>query len=97
MCFHKLPQLFLRHPESTSPELLKGGVRAGAPPSVGSGQGTNGPSRLSSGSAEVLAAAILDPGAEAVPAAEGPERSVHGRHQLLQPHPHGHQLSAGEG
>ena len=35
-------------------------------------------------------------GSEAVPAAAGHERGVHWRHQLLQSHSAGHQLSAGE-
>ena len=45
--------------------------------------------------AELQGPALPDLRAEAVLAAEGPERGVHGRHKLLQPHPHGHQLLAG--
>ena len=46
---------------------------------------------------EVCRAALLDLCAEAVPLAERSQRGLHWRNQLVQPHPHGHQLPAGEG
>lgn len=46
--------------------------------------------------AEVYRAALLDLRAEAVPPAEGSERGLYWRNQLLQPHPDGHQLPAGQ-
>lgn len=45
---------------------------------------------------EVLATAVLDFSVETVPPAEGSERGLHRRNQLLQPHLNGHQLPTGE-
>ncbi len=45
---------------------------------------------------EVYRAALFNLSAETVPAAARPQRSLHGRNQLLQSHPDGHQLLTGE-